>query len=180
MNVEEKVAVKVKEIMELLKIEENESNKDTPRRVAKMWCNEIFENRNKEEPTGEDFKVTVFHTDDNKDPISVTLPFYSTCDHHWLPFFGEIRITYIPYGTIIGLSKLPRVVRFFSRKPQLQEKLTNDIGRYLVKILDPNYLSIRMVAEHTCVSMRGAESPCKTTTVFEYDRKDGVINNSTV
>lgn len=161
------IAEKISEIMELLNIKITDSNKDTPRRIAKMYNNEVFKNISRNDPT-EDFKVTLFDAE-NKNRIGVKVPVKSMCEHHWLPFIGEATITYIPNKKIIGLSKIPRIVKFFSQKPQLQERLTNEIGEYLVSVLDPDYLCIKIVAEHTCVSMRGAESPCETTTLFTYE-----------
>lgn len=162
------IAVHISAISSLLGIEVTDSNKDTPVRVAKMYCNELFKSRNNEGKEELDSKMAVFPAESN-DPVTVEVPFYSMCEHHWLPFFGTVSVTYVPDKTIIGLSKIPRVVEFFSKKPQLQERFTTEIGEYLVSVIDPKYLSVRVVAEHTCVSMRGAKSPCSTTTVYEYE-----------
>lgn len=164
----EEIAVHISAISSLLGIEVTDSNKDTPVRVAKMYCNELFKSRNNEGKEELDSKMAVFPAESN-DPVTVEVPFYSMCEHHWLPFFGTVSVTYVPNKTIIGLSKIPRVVEFFSKKPQLQERFTTEIGEYLVSVIDPKYLSVRVVAEHTCVSMRGAKSPCKTSTIFEYE-----------
>ena len=162
------IAVHISAISSLLGIEVTESNKDTAVRVAKMYCNEMFKSRNNEGIEELNSKMTVFPAE-SSDPVTVEVPFYSICEHHWLPFFGTVSVTYVPDKTIIGLSKIPRVVEFFSKKPQLQERFTTEIGEYLVSVIDPKYLSVRVVAEHTCVSMRGAKSPCKTSTLFEYE-----------
>ena len=162
------IAVHISAISSLLGIEVTDSNKDTPVRVAKMYCNELFKSRNNEGKEELDSKMAVFPAESNN-PVTVEVPFYSMCEHHWLPFFGTVSVTYVPNKTIIGLSKIPRVVEFFSKKPQLQERFTTEIGEYLVSVIDPKYLSVRVVAEHTCVSMRGAKSPCKTSTIFEYE-----------
>lgn len=162
------IAVHISAISSLLGIEVTDSNKDTPVRVAKMYCNELFKSRNNEGKEELDSKMAVFPAESN-DPVTVEVPFYSMCEHHWLPFFGTVSVTYVPDKTIIGLSKIPRVIEFFSKKPQLQERFTTEIGEYLVSVIDPKYLSVRVVAEHTCVSMRGAKSPCKTSTIFEYE-----------
>lgn len=164
------IAVHISAISSLLGIEVTESNKDTAVRVAKMYCNELFKSRNNEGIEGLNSKMTVFPAE-SSDPVTVEVPFYSMCEHHWLPFFGTVSVTYVPDKTIIGLSKIPRVVEFFSKKPQLQERFTTEIGEYLVSVIDPKYLSVRVVAEHTCVSMRGAKSPCKTSTIFEYEKE---------
>ena len=162
------IAVHISAISALLGIEVTDSNKDTPVRVAKMYCNELFKSRNNEGKEELDSKMAVFPAESN-DPVTVEVPFYSICEHHWLPFFGTVSVTYVPDKTIIGLSKIPRVIEYFSKKPQLQERFTTEIGEYLVSVIDPKYLSVRVVAEHTCVSMRGAKSPCKTSTIFEYE-----------
>ena len=162
------IAVHISAISSLLGIEVTDSNKDTPVRVAKMYCNELFKSRNNEGKEELDSKMAVFPAESN-DPVTVEVPFYSICEHHWLPFFGTVSVTYVPDKTIIGLSKIPRVIEYFSKKPQLQERFTTEIGEYLVSVIYPKYLSVRVVAEHTCVSMRGAKSPCKTSTIFEYE-----------
>lgn len=163
----------IKAIMELLNIEETESNKDTPKRIAKMYVNEVFKNRDNDLSIL-DNKMTLFSNEDNmKEPITIhDIKFNSMCEHHWLPFFGHVNVTYIPKDSIIGLSKIPRVVKFFSQKPQLQEKLTKEVGDYLVSILKPEYLRVEVTAVHTCVMCRGAESDCSTTTTFKYSKEE--------
>lgn len=167
-NVINEIAGHISAISSLLGIPITESNKDTPLRVAKMYCNELFANRNNLNIEELDAKMKTFPAE-NHNPVTVEVPVKSSCEHHWLPFMGKVVVTYVPKDTIIGLSKIPRVVDFFSKKPQLQERLTTEIGEYLVSVIDPEYLSVRMVAEHTCVSIRGAKSPCSTTTVYEYE-----------
>lgn len=155
-------------ISSLLGFPITESNKDTPHRVAKMYCNELFENRNNQNIEDLNARMKVFPAE-NHNPVTVTVPFNSVCEHHWLPFMGSVTVTYIPKDTIIGLSKIPRVVKFFSRKPQLQERLTTEIGEYLVSFIQPEYLKVEMTATHTCVSIRGIETSCETTTVYEWE-----------
>lgn len=161
------IAGHISAISSLLGFPVTESNKDTPLRVAKMYCNELFRNRDNRHLNELNAKMKVFPAE-NHNPVSVEVPVNSSCEHHWLPFMGNVVVTYVPKDKIIGLSKIPRVVDYFSKKPQLQERLTTEIGEYLVSVIDPEYLSVRMVATHTCVSIRGAKSPCKTTTVYEY------------
>lgn len=163
------IATHIKAIIDLLNIEENESNKDTPNRIAKMYYDEIFGTRNNQGIEELNSTITSFPAE-NSNPVFVEVPFYSMCEHHWLPFMGSVSISYIPDKQIIGLSKIPRVVNFFSKKPQVQERLTDEIGKYLVNCIEPLKLSIKIVAEHTCVSMRGIKSPCKTTTMFNYTK----------
>lgn len=163
----EEIAGHISAISSLLGLPITESNKDTPIRVAKMYCNELFRNRNNLHIEELDSKMKLFPAE-NCNPVTIEVPVNSSCEHHWLPFMGTVSVTYIPDKSIIGLSKIPRVVDFFSKKPQLQERLTTEIGEYLVSIIEPKYLSVRITANHTCVSMRGAKSPCETTTVYEY------------
>ena len=165
----EVIAAHIKAIMDLLNIEENESNKDTPNRIAKMYYDEVFGTRNNQGIKELNNTITLFPAE-NSNPVFVEVPFYSMCEHHWLPFMGFVSISYTPDKQIIGLSKIPRVVNFFSKKPQVQERLTDEIGKYLVGCMDPSELSVKIVAEHTCVSMRGVKSPCKTTTMFNYTK----------
>ena len=162
------IAGHISAISSLLGFSVTESNKDTPLRVAKMYCNELFRNRSNRYLNELNAKMKVFPAE-NHNPVSVEVPVNSVCEHHWLPFMGSVTVTYIPKDKIIGLSKIPRVVEYFSKKPQLQERLTTEIGEYLVSVIDPEYLSVRMVANHTCVTMRGAKSPCTTSTVYEYE-----------
>lgn len=158
----------IKSISSLLGIEETIGNKDTPRRVAKMYYLELFKNLNSD-LSELDSRMTTFPLEGVPSPVSVRdIPFSSVCEHHWMPFIGKVSVSYIPNENIIGLSKIPRVVKYFSKMPQLQERLTNDIGKYLVRILSPRYLKVEVNAMHTCVLCRGAESEASTSTVFEY------------
>jgi len=120
--------------------------------------------------------MTVFKKPKNSDGQLVTvkgIKFYSTCEHHWLPFFGECDIEYIPDENILGLSKFPRVVKYFSKKPQVQERLTSEVGVFLVQILNPIYLKVTIRdVTHTCVSARGAEAECQTNTTFTWGGKN--------
>ena len=96
------------------------------------------------------------------------IDFHSVCEHHWLPFSGKVTIGYVPNLKVVGLSKIPRVVKYFSQKPQLQEQLTNEIGEYLADLIHPLALYVVAEATHQCVACRGAESDCSTHTMFRY------------
>ena len=160
----------IEAIAEILGLEKNASNEDTPLRVAKMYCNELFRNRNDAHLDELNEKMKVFPNEGTTTPITVGgIDFSSTCEHHWLPFMGTVTVSYVPNHSIIGLSKIPRVVKYFSQRPQLQERLTNDIGKYLVDLLQPKSLTVVVNATHTCVMCRGAESNCETTTSYEYE-----------
>lgn len=167
-NKVELIKDRVEEIMQLLEIPITESNKNTPIRVAKMFANELFKNRNNYHIEDLDSSMKLFDNEHNsKDMIIVeNIDFTSICEHHWLPFMGKIRVGYIPNKHLVGLSKIPRTVKFFSQKPQLQERLVKEIGDYLFDKISPEFLIIQADATHTCVACRGAESGCSTNTTY--------------
>ena len=164
-----RIAEHFEQIMGLLNIKTTESNKGTPMRISKMLVNELFKNINGNNITELNAQMTTFPVEGSTDePITVEVPFFSMCEHHWLPFYGTVKVSYIPDDRIIGLSKIPRVVDYFSHRPQLQERLTKDIGMYLCSVLEPLSLSVEIVAGHMCVSMRGAKTPCETKTFWTW------------
>lgn len=170
-NKVEEIKKHIEAIADILGIEKNASNENTPLRVAKMYCNELFKNRNGANLEELNSRMKVFPNEGVDSPITVSgIEFCSTCEHHWLPFMGAVTVSYIPDKSIIGLSKIPRVVKYFSQRPQLQERLTKNIGEYLVALLNPKSLTVVVEATHTCVMCRGAESNCETTTSYEYRR----------
>ena len=94
------------------------------------------------------------------------ITFYSTCEHHLLPFYGKAHIAYIPDGRVVGLSKLARTVEVYARRPQIQEQLTGQIADALEKYLEPKGVMVMIEAEHMCMTMRGIKKPgSKTVTV---------------
>ena len=164
-----------REIMYVLDIEANDSNRDTPRRVAKMYVNELFKNVNDENISELHRQMTLFKNEGVTTPIIVKdIPFSSTCEHHWLPFSGKVTVAYVPDKVVIGLSKIPRVVKYFSKQPTLQEKLGKDIGEYLFKKLQPLCIMVFITSTHSCVKCRGAESDCSTIT--RYSKWDGQLD----
>ena len=167
------IAEHFEQIMGLLSIKTTESNKGTPMRISKMLVNELFKNINGNNIAELNAQMTTFPVEGSTDePITVEVPFFSMCEHHWLPFYGTVKVSYIPDDRIIGLSKIPRVVDYFSHRPQLQERLTKDIGMYLCSVLEPLSLSVEVVAEHMCVSMRGVKTPCETKTFWTWGVED--------
>ncbi len=131
---------------------DREGLRETPQRVARMW--EEFEKlRSFDMKLFEEFGTY------NEMVLVKDIKFYSLCEHHLLPFFGSVHIAYIPDGVICGLSKLVRTVRSFSLRPQVQERLTEEIADFLERELKPKGVGIVVEAEHLCISMRGAMSP---------------------
>ena len=173
----EEIRQHLEAVFDILELDKTQSNIDTPLRVAKMYCNELFKNRNNDNIEELNSKMKLFDyvsSSGVKQPVTVKgIEFHSTCEHHWLPFMGIATISYMPSNKIIGLSKIPRVVKYFSQKPQLQERLTDEIGDYLFNLLQPEWLSVELVATHTCVMCRGAESNCETETHYFK----GKVNN---
>ena len=136
---------------------EREGLLDTPKRVANM-CEEIFGSVNFK---NSDMKLKKFtESCCNSGTVEIkNIPVFSVCEHHLLPFFGDATIKYIPRNdTILGISKFSRVVDNFSRKPQLQERLTAEILDYLWKELSPKGLKVTLECKHMCMIMRGVKS----------------------
>ena len=166
-EVVEKIEEHMEAIMDLLDIKRTPSNEGTPKRVAKMWATELFKNRNNRNIEELDNKMKVFPNEYENDVIIMRdIDFNSMCEHHWLPFSGKVTVAYVPDKNIIGLSKIPRVVRYFSKQPTLQEKLCKDIGDYLFKKIEPQVIYVFATSTHQCVKCRGAESDCKTVTQY--------------
>jgi GTP cyclohydrolase I len=133
-----------------------EGLKETPRRVADMYA-DIFSGigRNVQEV------VKVFEAEDHDEMIILKdIPFYSICEHHFLPFLGKAHIAYIPRkNKLLGLSKLARVVELYAKRPQLQERLTSQIADTMLDIINPLGVLVVIEAEHLCMTMRGVKKP---------------------
>ena len=123
---------------------------ETPRRVAAFY-NEVLSGY-RENPL--DY-ATVFPSEGNNMVLVKDIQFYSLCEHHLVPFFGTVSVAYIPDKKILGLSKFGRIVDVFAKRLQVQERLTNEILRTLVTILDPLGCAVKVEATHLCMSMRG-------------------------
>jgi GTP cyclohydrolase IA len=144
-------------ILDILGLDRHDPNlKDTPERVAKMYL-ELF--RGLEE--GAEPKVTLFPNDERYAAMVIEkdIPFYSMCSHHFVPFYGHAHMAYIPNDTIIGLSKMPRIVDFYAQRPQLQERLTEQVAGFLAEKLSPQGVMVVIEARHLCVEMRGIKKP---------------------
>jgi GTP cyclohydrolase I len=170
----EKISLLFAEIMDVLGLDlTDDSLKGTPNRVAKMYIDEIFSGLN---PANKP-KIALF---DNKYQYSQMLvekniTFYSNCEHHFVPIYGKAHIAYVSSGKVIGLSKLNRLVQYFSQRPQVQERLTNQIGRELVEILGTEDVAVIIDAKHLCVSSRGIKDDTSSTITSYYG---GVFNTT--
>ncbi|NPB00699.1 MAG: GTP cyclohydrolase I [Crenarchaeota archaeon] len=132
---------------------------DTPKRIAKMYVNELFKSKYNDPP-----KVTVFPYDSTYNTSSNTYPSLvvsdyisvkSMCSHHFVPFYGNALVAYIPGKNIAGLSKFARIVDYFARRPQVQERLCQQVCDYLVSKLEPAFLYVGMKCRHQCMICRG-------------------------
>lgn len=141
---------------------QREGLKDTPDRIARM-CEELYGGM-EEEPSVHLSKM--FSVESNGMVLERDITFYSTCEHHILPFYGKVHIAYIPDGKVVGLSKLARTVEVFSRRLQIQEQLTGQIADALMREMNPKGVLVMAEAEHMCMTMRGIKKPgSKTVTL---------------
>ena len=101
----------------------------------------------------------VFDQDYDEMVVVKDIPFYSLCEHHMLPFFGQVHVGYLPKGKVVGLSKIPRLVEVFSHRLQIQEQMTNQIAQALSEALAPKGVAVVIEARHLCTEMRGVETP---------------------
>jgi GTP cyclohydrolase IA len=149
----------------------DDSLSGTPHRVAKMFIQEIFSGLN---PANKP-KMSVFENSYNYDKMLVeaNISFNSTCEHHFLPIVGKAHIGYVSSGKVIGLSKLNRIVDYYSRRPQVQERLIMQIFNELKTVLETDNVIVVMEATHLCVSSRGIKDESSYTSTIQYG---GVFN----
>ena len=145
---------------------------ETPERIARMY-EEIYGGLT--EDAGVHLAKT-FTVEHSEMVLEKDITFYSTCEHHLLPFYGKAHIAYIPDGRVVGLSKLARTVEVYARRPQIQEQLTGQIADALERVLAPKGIMVMLEAEHTCMTMRGIKKPgSKTvTTVTRGEFKENM------
>jgi GTP cyclohydrolase I len=169
-----KIAILFEEIMDVMGLDlTDDSLKGTPERVAKMYIDEIFSGLN---PINKP-KVALF---DNKYQYNQVLvekdiTFYSNCEHHFVPIIGKAHISYISSGKVIGLSKLNRIVQYYAKRPQVQERLTNQIAEELKGVLGTEDIAVIIDAKHLCVSSRGIKDDTSATVTAFYG---GTFNTS--
>jgi GTP cyclohydrolase I len=159
-----------KEIMLILGLDlGNDSLKDTPHRVAKMYVKEIFKGLN---PASKP-DVTLF---DNKYQykqmlVEKHISFFSNCEHHFVPIIGKAHVGYISNGKVVGLSKLNRIVRYYAARPQVQERMTVQIANELKAVLKTDDVAVLIEADHLCVASRGIQDITSKTVTSEYSGK---------
>lgn len=159
-----------RKIMEALGLDvEDESLRDTPSRVARMYVSEMFSGLDPDAfPAISLFKNTYSY---DQMLIEKNIEVYSCCEHHFIPFVGKAHVAYFPGEKVIGLSKLNRIVKYFSRRPQVQERLTMDIANCLKETLGTDDVAVAIEAQHYCVAARGVEDTNSATFTSYFDGK---------
>ncbi len=159
-----------REIMHILGLDlEDDSLSGTPHRVAKMYVKEIFSGLN---PANKP-RIALF---DNKYQynqmlVEKDITLYSFCEHHFVPIIGRAHVAYISNGKVVGLSKINRIVQYFAKRPQVQERLTKQIVEELKTVLQTEDVAVVIEAEHLCVAARGVEDVNSKTVTVEYSGK---------
>jgi GTP cyclohydrolase IA len=159
-----------KQIMLILGLDlKDDSLKDTPRRVAKMFVKETFSGLN----TDNKPKVTLFENKYHYNQMLVekNITLYSCCEHHFVPIIGKAHVAYISNGKVIGLSKINRIVQYYSKRPQVQERLTEQIAQALKEALGTENVAVIIDAAHLCVASRGVNDISSTTITSHYSGK---------
>jgi GTP cyclohydrolase I len=162
----EKIEKHFREIMNILGLDlTDDSLNGTPHRVAKMYVKEVFSGLNpKNRPT-----ARLFDNKYNYDQMLVEkdITFYSHCEHHFVPIYGKAHVAYFSSGKVIGLSKINRIVQYFSKRPQVQERLTVQIGMEMQRVLKTDDIAVVVDANHMCVASRGVgDTNSKTGTAY--------------
>ncbi|WP_299095099.1 GTP cyclohydrolase I FolE [uncultured Winogradskyella sp.] len=168
-----RISILFSEIMDVLGLDlTDDSLSGTPDRVAKMYVEEIFSGLDPQNKP----KVALF---DNKYQynqmlVEKNITFYSNCEHHFVPIIGKAHIAYKSSGKVIGLSKLNRIVQYYAKRPQVQERLTNQIANELKTVLETDDVAVIIDAKHLCVSSRGVQDDTSTTVTTYYG---GIFNS---
>lgn len=162
----ERIEKHFREIMNILGLDlTDDSLNGTPRRVAKMYVKEVFSGLNpKNRPV-----ARLFENKYNYDQMLVEkdITFYSHCEHHFVPIYGKAHVAYFSSGKVIGLSKINRIVQYFSKRPQVQERLTVQIGKEMQRVLHAEDVAVVIDANHMCVASRGVgDTNSKTGTAY--------------
>ncbi len=163
----EKIQADFANIMHTLGLDmTDDSLKGTPKRVAKMFVNEIFGGLNPEnEPKASTFENKYQY---NEMLVEKNIVVYSTCEHHFLPIVGKAHVAYMSNGDVVGLSKINRIVEFYSKRPQVQERLTMQIVKHMQKVMGTDDVACIIDAKHLCVNSRGIKDISSSTVTAEY------------
>ncbi|NRD24124.1 GTP cyclohydrolase I FolE [Winogradskyella litoriviva] len=169
-----RISILFSEIMDVMGLDlTDDSLQGTPDRVAKMYIEEIFSGLDpKNKP-----KMALFENkyQYNQMLVEKNITFYSNCEHHFVPIIGKAHIAYKSSGKVIGLSKLNRIVQYYAKRPQVQERLTNQIANELKSVLETEDVAVIIDAKHLCVSSRGVQDDTSTTITTFYG---GEFNNA--
>ncbi len=163
----ELIEKRFEEIMNILGLDlSDDSLKGTPKRVAKMYVQEIFKGLNPKNAP----KIALFENKYQYDQMLIErdITLYSNCEHHFVPIVGKAHVAYVSNGKVIGLSKINRIVEYFSKRPQVQERLTVQIANYLRDVLQTEDVAVVIDAKHLCVSSRGVEDTTSSTITATY------------
>jgi len=150
---------------------DREGLRDTPARIGRMYA-EVFSGLRED---SSQVLSTVFTEEYDEIVLVKDIPFSSMCEHHLLPFFGKAHVAYLPRSKIVGISKLARAVEHFAKRPQVQERLTNQIADLISSTLNPRGVAVVLEATHTCMTMRGVKKPGSSVVTSAMR---GVIRNS--
>ncbi len=167
---EEKIAIiepHFRAIMDTLGMDLNDDSlRGTPLRVAKMYVKELFQGLNPANMPS----MTLFENkfQYNEMLVEKNINFYTNCEHHFVPFFGKAHVAYISSGKVIGLSKLNRLVEYYAKRPQVQERLTMQIGKALQTVLQTQDVAVFLDAKHLCVASRGVKDDSSNTITSFY------------
>lgn len=166
----ERIGFHFQEIMKTLGLDlTDDSLRDTPHRVAKMYVNEIFKGLKPEnKPIAKMFDNAY---DYEQMLVEKNIKVHSTCEHHFVPIIGMAHVAYISNGKVIGLSKLNRIVEYYAKRPQVQERLTNQIAEELKITLETNDVAVIIHADHMCVALRGVEDENSSTFTSSFHGK---------
>ena len=174
----EKIEAAVKLLLEGIGEDVNrEGLVETPARIARMY-EEVFSGMDED---AKEFLAKRFHVENNDMVLEKDIVFYSMCEHHLLPFYGKAHVAYIPNGEVVGLSKLARTVETYAKRPQLQERMTNQIADAIMEHLNAKGVMVMLEAEHMCMTMRGIKKPgSKTVTCVkrgEFEHNDALVRD---
>lgn len=151
-----KIAEAVRQIIDAIGEDAaREGLQDTPQRIARMYA-ELFAGLHQDP---RELLGTGFRESHKEMVILKNVPFYSLCEHHFLPFHGQAHVGYVPEGRVVGASKIARLVDALARRPQMQERLTSQVADVIMECLQPDGVAVIIEAEHLCLTMRGVQKP---------------------